>query len=324
MVGVRFAWKADDEVRGQHDVGPRGADAVDQPQIVLRRVLAVHRLQNRVRPRLNRQMQIGHQLRHIAMRSDQVVGHVVRMAGRIADAVQPRDVCQPPDQIAQARRALAMPSVHVLAEQCDLAHAARHQIACLGQDAGGGAADLGAAGIRHHAERAEFIAAFLHGQEGGGMAARRGALRQVVELVLGREIGVDGRPLAARHRGQAVIGLRTDDQVDKRHAPDDLVTFGLRDAARDPDLEIRPLGLERLEPAQVGIQLLGRLLADVAGVQQHHVRCGLILGQFVTFRRHRFGHALAVIDVHLAAIGLDEQPLGALVGHGAGFRWDGR
>ena len=70
------------------------------------------------------------------------------------------------------------------------------------------------------------------------VASRLGAL-QDVELVLGRKFGVD-RALALRATrassvGQAVIALRPDHEVDRRRAADDLLAFGLRDAARDRD-----------------------------------------------------------------------------------------
>ena len=223
--------------------------------------------------------------------------------------VEAIDVRQRPDQRAEALNPLAMPAVDVLAQQRDLAHAARHEVAGFRQDALGRAADLGAAGIGNDTEGAELVAALLHGQEGRGRAACGGALRQVVELVLGREVGVHGGRLAPRHGGQAVIGLRPHDKVHQRHPADDLVPLGLGHAARDTDLEVRPLGLERLQAPEVGIELFGRLLADVAGVQQHHVRVLGAVRLDIAFRAHGLGHALAVIDVHLAAVGLDEKLL---------------
>ena len=61
----------------------------------------VHPLEDPVRPRLHRQMQVGHQLRAVPMRRDQVVVHVVRMRCRETDAFQPVDVVQRPDQPRQ-------------------------------------------------------------------------------------------------------------------------------------------------------------------------------------------------------------------------------
>ena len=47
-IGVALARKADDEVAGKSDVRPRRADALDQPQIVVGSVGAVHGLQHPV------------------------------------------------------------------------------------------------------------------------------------------------------------------------------------------------------------------------------------------------------------------------------------
>ena len=54
-----LAGKADDEIGGERDVGPRGAQARDHREIVLPRVPAVHRRENAVGARLHRQMQYG-------------------------------------------------------------------------------------------------------------------------------------------------------------------------------------------------------------------------------------------------------------------------
>ncbi|MPL97134.1 hypothetical protein SDC9_43322 [bioreactor metagenome] len=50
VVLLGLAREARDEIRAEQDVGPRGADAFDQPQIRLGGVMAVHQLQDPVRP----------------------------------------------------------------------------------------------------------------------------------------------------------------------------------------------------------------------------------------------------------------------------------
>ena len=86
---------------------PRGAQALDRAQIVGAGVAAVHRGEDAVRAGLHRQMQMGHQLRQVAMRGDQVVIDVARMAGGVA---QPRDagnfgdaMQQPPERPGAGR-----------------------------------------------------------------------------------------------------------------------------------------------------------------------------------------------------------------------------
>jgi hypothetical protein len=51
----------------------------------------------------------------------------------------------------------------------------------------------------------------------------------------------------------------------------------------------------------------GRLFADVAGVEDHQIRVIDIGGLDKAFRRQGVHHALRIVDVHLAAIGLDMQ-----------------
>ena len=80
-------------------IGPRGAQPVDGAQIVRARVAAVHRSENAVRAGLHRQMQLRRELRQIAMHRDQIVVHIARMAGGVA---QPRDAGNFGDAFEQA------------------------------------------------------------------------------------------------------------------------------------------------------------------------------------------------------------------------------
>ena len=256
------------------------------------------------------------------MRLDQVVGKVVRVAGGIADALQPRHVRQLADQPGQAPftpvRSLGAVGVHVLPEQRHLAHTVAGQRCRLGDHRRRRPAPLGASGVGHHAEGAELVATLLHGQERrrpGGVAFDR----QRVELLVRRE--VRRQPLTPRPvRGgdqfrQAVIGLRPHHQVHHRRPRHDLRALGLGHAAGDDDggvaaacLLLPPL--HGLQPAELGVDLLRRLLADVAGVQHHQIGALGRVGGGVAQGAQHIGHALAVVDVHLAAVGLDEQPLG--------------
>ena len=98
-----LAGEADDEVAGNGDVGPRGADLLDGPQIAVGDVAAVHRLEDAVAARLHRQMEVGHQFVDLAMGGDQAVGHVGGMAGGVADALQAIDLGERADQAVEAR-----------------------------------------------------------------------------------------------------------------------------------------------------------------------------------------------------------------------------
>ncbi len=205
-----------------------------------------------------------------------------------------------------------MPGVDVLPKQRDLARALREQAAGLAENGGGGTALLGAPGVWHHAEAAKFVATLLHRQERGD-ALGRGLFRQVVELVLRREVRFDhgaGGPCRLRHHfRQPVIGLRAEHDVHVRRAREDFLALGLRHAAcdRQDHAAVRRV-LHPAQSAEFGEHLLRRLVADVAGIEDDHVGA---LGSFrgrIAQRREHVGHAAAVVDVHLAAPGDHVQP----------------
>ena len=246
------------------------------------------------------------------------------MAGGVADAREAIDLGQRADQGRKAHRVAALvlsaPGGDVLAQQRDLARAGIDQLARLELEIGIGARDLGAAGVGDDAIGAEFVAAFLHGEKGGGRALA--ALGERGEFGDRGHVGV-GVALALHrpvdHVGQAVIGLRADHHRHRRRARHDLVALGLRDASRDRDQRrLASLGTRLHQPADVGIDLLGRPLADMAGVEHHQI--GLLAlgrGRDAALTQH-LGHALAIIDVHLAAEALDP------VGPGGGGRFHRR
>ena len=91
---LRLARKAHDDICGKREVGARGAELFHDPVIVGHRVPAVHRLEHVVGPGLERQMQIRHELRQIAMGRDQGAGHLVRVARRKPQALDAADVRQ--------------------------------------------------------------------------------------------------------------------------------------------------------------------------------------------------------------------------------------
>ncbi len=105
--------------------------------------------------------------------------------------------------------------------------------------------------------------------------------------------------------GQTMIALRTDDEIDRWLPRRDLGPLGLRHAARNGDDRVLAVPAARVldvaNAAQIRIDLLCCLLADVAGIEDHEIG-GLEFGRLgVPLARQRFGHALAVVDVHLAS-----------------------
>src|SRR6185312_12211811 len=111
------------------------------------------------------------------------------------------------------------------------------------------------------------------------------------------------------HLRQLVIILRADDEIDGLRAAHDLFSLGLRDAAGNRDQHLpaftRRLFLHDADAADLGIDLLHRLLADVAGVEDDEVGV-LRRGRLdITAWRQRVRHTMRIVDVHLAAEGFD-------------------
>ena len=204
-----------------------------------------------------------------------------------------------------------MPCVDVLTQQRDLTGALADKVAGLPQNRRGGAALFGAAGVWHNAEAAKLIATFLDGQKRGD-ALRSGAIGEVVELVLRREIRLDhlaaGAGCSGDHFRQPMIRLRPQHDIDIGRAGKDFRALGLSDTAGDR--QDHPAVRRFLHPAQapkLREDLLRRLVANVAGVQDHHVGAVWFRYAGVAQRRQHVGHPPAVIHVHLAAPGDDVQ-----------------
>ena len=188
---------------------------------------------------------------------------------------------------------------------------------------------LGAAGVGHDAEGAELVAAFLDGQERAtppvaGMPAAAGRTCS--------RPGNRCRPRPRRSRaparqqlGQAMIGLRADDDVDERRALDQQLALGLGDAAGDRQQHVarRPLAprvAQPAQPAELGKDLLRGLLADVAGVQDDQIGIVGPRPRPIAVSCQRLRHTIGIVDVHLAAVGLDEEFLGHVAASAAHAR----
>src|SRR6185295_3922936 len=98
------------------------------------------------------------------MRGTQIIMHIARMTGHVTQPFQTRDMCevakQPRETPRLSVRTAAAIGVDVLAKQRDFAHALADESPCFLGDLLDGARKLRPARVRHHAERAEFVASF--------------------------------------------------------------------------------------------------------------------------------------------------------------------
>ena len=111
-----------------------------------------------------------------------------------------------------------------------------------------------------------------------------------------------------------MIALRPEHEIDRRSAADDFLAFGLRHAAGDRDDDAPALSrgglFQPAHAAELGIDLLGRLFANVAGVEDDEVGAIGSGGLDIAPRRQCVRHTPRVIDVHLAAERFDKQLAG--------------
>jgi hypothetical protein len=85
---------------------------LEQAEIAVPRVAAVHGFEDRIRAGLHGEVQIGHQLFDIAVGGDEAVGHVVGVAGGVADARQAIEPVQRDDEVMQAAFAISPRHLH--------------------------------------------------------------------------------------------------------------------------------------------------------------------------------------------------------------------
>ena len=108
-----------------------------------------------------------------------------------------------------------------------------------------------------------------------------------------------------------MVVLRSDYEVNRRRPADDFSALSLRNAAGDGDEGLSAGRRGRLfqaaHAAKLGIDLLRRFLANVAGVEDDQVGVFGRRGFDIAFRRQRVRHTLGVVNVHLAAKGFYEE-----------------
>ena len=150
---------------------------------------------------------------------------------------------------------------------------------------------------------------------------------EVIELAFGGKIRVENRARgfgAAQKLRQAMIALRPDDDIHGLLAPENLLA--LRPARRSPrrrswsacPASARAALRARSLPNSENTFSAGAL-PDVAGVQDHKIGVFQMRGLGIAFRREDIGHPLRIIDIHLTAVRLHEQPAGGFHRVWSGF-----
>ena len=204
---------------------------------------------------------------------NQIIGHVIGVACREPDTFQTVHFVQFPNELRQApliaRRAHPMIGIYVLSEQRDFTHTAFHQIARLSQNAINGTRYLCATRIRNHTKRTKFVTALLDRQKGRRCPFRFGPVFQLFKFILFREICVDGLFPSLRARlqfRQAMIALRTNNQIDCRLAAHDFFAFRLRNTSCNTNFQVRFVNFQCLHPTQFRINFFCCFFPNVTGI----------------------------------------------------------
>ncbi len=195
---------------------------------------------------------------------------------------------------------------------------------------GGGVAHLGedlrcrthafvTAGVRHDAERAELVAALDDGHVGTDRVVAAGQPERERDVLV--RVEIEQRRAAAgrgsRHERRELLDrLRADHDVDQLRPLQDRGAFLLRHAAGDgDDGPVARLGRRGPNLTQAGEQLLFGALPHAAGIDDHDIGRLRRRRRRVAVGLEQPGDALGIVDVHLAAVRLDD--VGALrIGHG--------
>ena len=300
---LRLAGEADDDVGADRGVRQLGAHPVEDAEELLRAVGPAHGAQDAVGAGLQRHVQLRHDVRGLRHRVDHVVGERRRVRAGEADALEPADLARGAQQLAERPTVAELDAVgvDVLAEQGDLDRAVVDQGLDLGQDVAGAAVLLLAAQRRDDAEGAGVVAADrdrhparVRGVALGGERGGEG-LQRLEDLDLGGVVV----PRALEQAGKRAHVVRAEDDVHPRRLLQDDVLVLLGEAAADGDLHPLVAPLDAGEVAEIAVELVVRVLAHGARVDDDDVRLRTV-GGHVTGRLQGTAQPLGVVHVHLA------------------------
>ena len=269
-------------------------------------------------------MEVRHHGGDLCHGADGLLGEVLGVGRGEADALD-AGLPDGAQQLGEARLPVdvAAIGVYVLPQERDLAHAVGHELLALGHDGLERAALLASADVRDDAVRAEVVAA-LHDGHPGVKALRASAGKvggEAAALLAGVHLddgAVVGKRLGEK-LGQARERRGAEDDVRRGDVLADLLAVALRDAAADGN---DPAAAGRLGSAHHGrglaIEALVGVLTDAARHEDHDVSLVGLIDADAAALVKKAAHALGVVQVHLAAKGLDDVGLankGHEVGH---------
>ena len=235
------------------------------------------------------------------------------MRARKPDALDARHLVHGLEQRRKVARGIVRRLVVIddLPEQLNLAVPLARRLTHFVEDVALRPHPLAAARVRHHAERAELVAAFddgdvrLHRIVPPRDAERKRHVFVGVDVDARRGIRVGER--LADERRQLLEALRADDDVDQVRALEQRAGFLLRHAAGNGDNgRAARLSARLANFPEPRVELLFGALAHAARVDDDDIGIARLGRRLVAGLLQQPRHPLGVVDVHLAAVGFDE------------------
>ena len=261
-------------------------------------------------------MQLMADMRSLRHRAEQLFRSILRMAGHKPQTIFARHGIQPRQQIGEihADAQILAIRIDILSEQRDIFIAFFYQAAQLCLDVLRLPAALSAAHIRHDAIGAEIVAAVHNGQP--CMAALAALYRQTLGNFALRVTGNLKNALTSAQTMQqqlrkAPLHMRAKHNIHARIALFDFfrdVLLLYHTAAHANDQIVAAVFQMRVL-AHHAEHALFRMLPHGAGVDNDHVRLGIILGSLIAHVAQHTGNALGIRLILLTAEGLAEKPL---------------
>ena len=201
-----------------------------------------------------------------------------------------------------------------MAQQRHLSVAFVEQVVRFGHNAFGVSTPFSTAGKRHHAKTAHVVATAHDGDESGYAFVVKTDRFNLCISLLSTQQRVDRflPPFDFSHKsGKVSVGIRANHQINQLLFLQKLLLEPFGHATQNAHLELRFALLLSLQALQAMADPLFGIVANRTRIEQNQVGFRLILRGGVTRIGQDAGHDFAVTEVHLTAITLKVELLGA-------------
>lgn len=166
-IGLGLAWKTDDDVGGDGQLGHCFTSRGQAFEVSLSCVSAMHPSEDPVAPGLQRKVQVFADVFAFGHRFDGFEAQILGVRRGIPNSTDSGDIVDRPQQVCETWRVLASAEVaavrvDVLTQEGDFGHSIAGELADFGNDVAHAAGDLTPTYLRHDAEGATVVTADLN------------------------------------------------------------------------------------------------------------------------------------------------------------------